>query len=317
MSFRFSAALLTLTFAVQGCGDADEPSPTQEEDPGNADQVIASVAPADGAVVARNEAITITFHQPVLVDTLAVSVGGQPVSLVTLDDREFRFVPMVLHPADATFEVRIAAGLEDDSAQVLDTDYSWTFSTEPEMVEALPAPPLTDEEISLITAGTGDQPMALVTSYDDLDSALYDISPAMDTQSEHLPLFVERMMTSVVEHGGIGLAAPQVGINRRLFVARIDGTWQTFINPSVDSWSVELDQMEEGCLSVPDVPANVGRPIWIDVSYTRADGSAVTGEHFENLSAMVFPARLWQHEFDHLNNILLIDRMGNPPATTR
>ncbi len=314
MILRTRTASLLLSCALMGCGGADESTPTHEQDLGNADLLIASVAPPAAAVVARNEKITISFHHPVVVDSLVVEVAGQPVELATLDDQQFRFVPFPLHEAGATHEVTITAGLEDSTGQILDRDYSWSFETEAPAIESEPAPPLTEAEIALITSGAGDAPMALVTSYDDPGSALYDISPPMDETSEHLPLFVDRMMTSVVEHGGIGLAAPQVGINRRLFVARVDGSWQTFINPSVDSWSAELDQMEEGCLSVPDVPANVARPTWIDVSYTRADGSTATGEHHENTGPMVFPARLWLHEFDHLNGILLIDRMGNPPA---
>ncbi|MBW2455842.1 MAG: peptide deformylase [Deltaproteobacteria bacterium] len=316
MILRTTTAVLLLSCALLGCGGADESTPTQEQDPGNAELLIASVAPGAAAVVGRNEKITITFHYPVVVDTLVVELAGQLVPLATLDDREFRFVPFPLHTAGATYEVTIAAGLEDSTGQILDRDYTWSFETEAAAIESEPPPPLTEAEIALITSGAVDVPMDLVTSYDDPQRALYDISPPMDVESEHLPLFVDRMMTSVVAHGGIGLAAPQVGINRRLFVARIGGTWQTFINPSLDTWSPELDQMEEACLSVPETPANVARPVWIDASSTRADGSAVSGEHFENTSAAVYPARLWLHEFDHLNGILLIDRMGTPPAET-
>ncbi len=312
MSLRLNAAVWMVALALSGCGEADESAPPSE-DPGNAELLIESVFPEPDALVARNQKVTITFHHPVIVDTLVVELAGQAVQLVTLDDRELRFVPFPLHDPDTAYDVRIAAGVEDATGQILDRDVTWTFRTEPSAVEQPPPPPLTEAEIALILSGDGDTPMDLVVDYDNLDSALYDISPPFDSASEHLPLFVDRMMTSVVHHGGIGLAAPQVGINRRLFVARVDGTWQTFVNPAVVDWSAELDQMVESCLSVPDNPVNVARPRWIDVSYTRADGTQIALEHHENVSAMVFPARLWLHEFDHLNGILLIDRMGNPP----
>jgi peptide deformylase len=313
MNLRVSATVSIVALATLGCGGADESTPPQDDDPGNAALLIESTLPGPNALVARNQKVTITFHEPVIAETLVVELAGQAVALATLDDREFRFVPFPLLAPDAAYDVRIASGVEDVTGQILDTDLTWTFRTEPGAVEEEAAPPLTEAEIALIHSGDGDTPMALVTDYANLDSALYDISPLFDVTSEHLPLFVDRMMTSVVEHDGIGLAAPQVGINRRIFVARVAGTWQAFVNPAVMDWNTEVDQMVEGCLSVPGDQVNVARPQWIDVSYTRPDGTVVALEYHENVSNNVFPARLWLHEFDHLNGILLIDRMGNPP----
>ncbi len=314
MSLRLNATVLVAALTLLGCGGADETDPSVHDDPGNADLLIESTLPEADFLVARNQKVTITFHHPVIVDTLVVELAGQAVELATVDDREFRFVPFPLHDPDTAYEVLIAKGVEDVTGQILDRDVSWTFGTETEAVEQDSAPPLTEAEIELILSGDGDTVMDLVTDFTNLDSTLYDISPPIDVTSEHLPLFVDRMMTSVVHHGGIGLAAPQVGINRRLFVARVDGTWQTYVNPAVTSWDAAVDQMVEGCLSVPGDQVNVARPTWIDVSYTRPDGSQIVGEHHENTSATVFPARLWLHEFDHLNGILLLDRMGNPPT---
>lgn len=104
------------------------------------------------------------------------------------------------------------------------------------------------------------------------------------------------MTTSVVALGGLGLAAPQVGINRRPFVARIGSVCHTFVNPGLVNRSVDLDHMVEGCLSVPDHQVNVARPWWVDGSYTQPDGTLVPSEHCENVSVASFPARLWLHE---------------------
>lgn len=103
---------------------------------------------------------------------------------------------------------------------------------------------------------------------------------------------------------GIGLAAPQVGISGRFFVLGLprDGD-RVFINPEIAATSGRQVRSEESCLSLPGVTVEVPRAAWVDV---RAWDE--TGEPFE-LRARGLLARAIQHELDHLNGVLCIDRI--------
>lgn len=116
-----------------------------------------------------------------------------------------------------------------------------------------------------------------------------------------------RMIESMYEAEGVGLAAPQVGRSIRLFVADPRDSPENdpvvFINPELEL-DGPLEPFEEGCLSIPDVRVTVRRPIAVRITATDLDGNRFTLENDE------FAARVWQHEFDHLNGTLIIDRMG-------
>jgi len=117
---------------------------------------------------------------------------------------------------------------------------------------------------------------------------------------------VERMKDVMVEHKGVGLAAPQVGVGLRVFVASPTGTREdavAFINP-VLSDEDGSEEGEEGCLSLPDIRIKVAR-------YTslRVEALDVNGQPF-SANLVEFPARISQHENDHLDGILLLDRMS-------
>jgi len=115
-----------------------------------------------------------------------------------------------------------------------------------------------------------------------------------------------RMFHLMREEQGVGLAAPQVGVNLRLFVMNFDGKPESdrvVVNPHLlDAEGNELD--EEGCLSLPKIRANIDRAAKLTL---RAQD--VTGQPFQE-TGEDFVARVWQHETDHLNGIMLIDRMG-------
>lgn len=105
---------------------------------------------------------------------------------------------------------------------------------------------------------------------------------------------------------GVGLAAPQVGQNLRLFVMNPSGEPgddQVYINPVLTDGSGH-EEAEEGCLSLPDLHVKIMRNKTITIEAHDLDGT-----RFQQ-SATGFIARIWQHEFDHLNGILLTDRMG-------
>ncbi|MFW5683013.1 MAG: peptide deformylase [Phycisphaeraceae bacterium] len=115
-----------------------------------------------------------------------------------------------------------------------------------------------------------------------------------------------RMLALMHEAPGVGLAAPQVGLSWRMFVANPTGepgNDRVFINPEIVDASRDVAAMEEGCLSLPEIRGEVQRPRRVTV---RAIG--LDGEPFE-LTSEELPARVWQHENDHLDGVLIIDKM--------
>ena len=115
-----------------------------------------------------------------------------------------------------------------------------------------------------------------------------------------------RMIHLMHEAPGVGLAAPQVGLNWRMFVANHTGEPDddhVYINPELLNPSEQRDSYEEGCLSLPDVHIDVTRPVSITIRATNLDGDIfeMTGDDLL--------ARIWQHEYDHLDGKLIIDNM--------
>lgn len=125
---------------------------------------------------------------------------------------------------------------------------------------------------------------------------------------------VARRMLELMHHApGIGLAAPQVGLSWRLFVACPTGKPEddrVFINPRLSAPSDELEEMEEGCLSLPEINAVVTRPASITIEATDLDGNPFT------LTEEGLPARVWQHEYDHLEGVLIIDKQNDADRMT-
>ena len=115
---------------------------------------------------------------------------------------------------------------------------------------------------------------------------------------------IERMAGLMSDSLGIGLAATQVGRLRRLLVYRVehDGPVQALINPELQWASKDEEVFEEGCLSLRGVLVDVERPIHVRVTALDADGDPVVVE------ASGLEARVIQHEMDHLDGVLIIDR---------
>ena len=115
----------------------------------------------------------------------------------------------------------------------------------------------------------------------------------------------ERMIELMFHSNGAGLAAPQVGIPWRLFVTRDpehedDGL--IWMNPIITPLESESVGDVEGCLSLPDIEVEMVRPSRVRISAMETDGT-----RFEVESEVL--ARVWQHEMDHLEGVLIIDRM--------
>lgn len=116
----------------------------------------------------------------------------------------------------------------------------------------------------------------------------------------------EEMFLTMEEAEGVGLAAPQVGISKRFFVVVADdNVKRVFINPQIISTSQNLVDYEEGCLSLPGFNENIRRPEKITCSALNEFGKPFT------IEADGLLARVIQHENDHLDGIVYIDR-GDP-----
>jgi peptide deformylase len=101
---------------------------------------------------------------------------------------------------------------------------------------------------------------------------------------------------------GVGLAAPQIGLNQRFFIVELENKYYVFINPTILKYSKEIIEMEEGCLSVPDQSGIVSRPQELVIEATGTNGKNY------KLKAAGVLARIIQHENDHLDGILFIDK---------
>lgn len=131
---------------------------------------------------------------------------------------------------------------------------------------------------------------------------------------EGLQELIQNMYETNRKAEGVGLAGPQVGLSIRMFIIDLDclsedkpeykGYLHAFINPEIIESGEEMSSFEEGCLSVPGIHESVKRPEKIHVKYT--DENLV--EHDEWLDG--FPARVFQHEYDHLDGKLFVDHVS-------
>jgi peptide deformylase len=112
----------------------------------------------------------------------------------------------------------------------------------------------------------------------------------------------KRMIRTMKDAPGVGLAAPQVGVLQRLLVYDVDDDPRVLANPVLDEFSEETEETEEGCLSVPGVTMPVERPVSVRVRGLDEYGEPV------DFRAEGFEARVIQHENDHLDGVLIVDR---------
>lgn len=129
---------------------------------------------------------------------------------------------------------------------------------------------------------------------------------------ENIKEFIENMIETMHSADGCGLAAPQVGVSKRILVVdgndladrfpELKGFHREMVNPVYTFESEETSAYEEGCLSIPGVDAEITRPKSIKVRYLNADLQEVE-EEFDD-----FAARMIQHEMDHLEGVMFVDR---------
>lgn len=132
----------------------------------------------------------------------------------------------------------------------------------------------------------------------------------IDSFDDNLQKLVHEMFDVMYKTDGIGLSAPQVGINVQLMVfnpvgERGEGEEIVLVNPRVYKYSKKMVLFNEGCLSFPGINADVVRPETVKI-----DARDIKGARF-TVSLSDLPARVFQHEFDHLQGILFFDRMSD------
>jgi peptide deformylase len=133
--------------------------------------------------------------------------------------------------------------------------------------------------------------------------------PVLKTRAARVKVFddallrlTEEMLVTMREREGVGLAANQVGRLRRVLVAGIEEDEYVLINPVIETRSDQTEVLAEGCLSIPGIQVDVERPLAVTVSGQDAAGGEIRFEA-EGLLARVF-----QHEIDHLDGVLILDR---------
>lgn len=141
------------------------------------------------------------------------------------------------------------------------------------------------------------------------DPVLREKSREVETIDKNIFWLVEDMIDTVSDTGisGIGLAAPQIGVLKRIIIVYLNEKFETFINPEIKILDNEMLEDEEGCLSVYSIKTIVKRPRKIKLSAKNLKGDEVELEAEEML------ARIFMHEIDHLNGMLFIDHL-NPKA---
>ena len=132
--------------------------------------------------------------------------------------------------------------------------------------------------------------------------------PVKEVDEDILHL-LDDMVETMYDAVGIGLAAPQIGISKRLIVmdcAKDDNPpeiWK-MVNPEITRRSDETSKIEEGCLSIPGYNGDVARPAEVDVRYLDSDGN------LQEMTATGLLAACVQHEIDHLDGVLFIDHLS-------
>jgi peptide deformylase len=138
------------------------------------------------------------------------------------------------------------------------------------------------------------------------DPVLRQVAQPVDAITPEIRTLIADMTETMWRQVGIGLAAPQVGVSLRVFVMdNGKGGARAFINPAVTGRGGAVRE-EEGCLSVPGIFADVERNTWLAIEALDGDGERVVFE------AHGLEAKVIQHEIDHLDGVLFIDRL--PPV---
>lgn len=172
----------------------------------------------------------------------------------------------------------------------------------------------TADEISLIKSNSEDTAMKIMNLFLYPDTLiLRKISHQIGLEDTVTLNYLIKRMYKTVVNIGVGIAAPQVGINRRIiWVQRqdrgspINRPFEAYINPRIIALSDTIKSRGDGCLSIPGIDdKNSLRAIWVLIEYQKKDGTWVTEKITNQYTAHIF-----QHEIDHLDGIVFLDRLA-------
>ncbi len=142
------------------------------------------------------------------------------------------------------------------------------------------------------------------------DPALKSRASKVKDFDEPLKQLAEDMMRVMRERDGVGLAANQIGRLKRIFVAAYEDEEYVIINPEIEERSETTEKDTEGCLSIPETRVEVERPTAVTVTGQDLSGAPV------RVDAEGLLARIFQHEIDHLDGVLILDRTDRESRKT-
>jgi len=137
------------------------------------------------------------------------------------------------------------------------------------------------------------------------NSVLRRQAEKIETIDDDLSELFDSMTETMYTADGVGLAAPQIGVSKQLFVVDASEGPMIFVNPEIIQKDDEEETVEEGCLSLPGIHVDVTRAKRVVVSSMDASGSV------HEIEASGLLARVFQHEIDHLNGVLIIDHASS------
>lgn len=179
---------------------------------------------------------------------------------------------------------------------------------------------MTVKELEITNSANMETPFRVLLTTNEQDSLFLrkksiDIKDAKDIAgNKDWQHFIERLKMTMAVESGVGIAAPQVGVGRNLFLfMRLDKPGmpvEAAINPRIVNYSDELIAFEgDGCLSVPELSGTTTRYAWIDVEYYNQQGELIKERLHAGARGEDFTGVIFQHEFDHLQGILFTDRL--------
>ena len=134
------------------------------------------------------------------------------------------------------------------------------------------------------------------------DPVLKTRAAPVETFDDSLARLAQEMLATMREQEGVGLAANQVGRLKRILVAAVEDQEYVIVNPTIEERARSTEKDLEGCLSIPGIQVEVERPTAVTVSGQDASGAPL------RLEASGLLARVLQHEVDHLDGVLILDR---------
>jgi peptide deformylase len=142
------------------------------------------------------------------------------------------------------------------------------------------------------------------------DPVLKSRAAPIESFDDSLSHLADEMLAAMREHEGVGLAANQVGRLKRILVAAVEDEEYVLVNPVVEEAAEITEKELEGCLSIPGIQVEVERPAAVTISAHDSSGAPI------RIEAESLLARILQHEIDHLDGVLILDRTDRESRKT-